>query len=57
MCQNMEGIEEDRCDQEDRPGQADSCNQEPCPAWNFGEWGKVYIICVFTSTMSSPFLV
>ena len=41
VCQDREGVEDDRCHQADRPGQEDSCNQEPCPAWNFGEWGKV----------------
>ena len=41
LCQDREGVEDDRCEHADRPGQVDSCNQEPCPAWNFGEWGKV----------------
>ena len=41
VCQDRAGVEEDRCDQEDRPGIVERCNQEPCPAWNYGEWGKV----------------
>ena len=40
-CRDKEGAEDTRCKQADRPGQADRCNLEPCPAWNFGEWGKV----------------
>ena len=29
------------CSKEDKPIEQDSCNQEPCPAWSVGEWGKV----------------
>ena len=29
------------CNTEDKPVEQDTCNQEPCPAWNVGEWGKV----------------
>ena len=41
MCHDREGREKDKCGQEDKPSQADTCNLEPCPAWNFGDWGKV----------------
>ena len=41
MCQGGAGLAEDMCEEEDKPAHEDTCNQEPCPAWNSGEWGKV----------------
>ena len=41
-CLNMDGkkMDHDHCDIRTKPQNQDICNQEPCPAWNFGGWGQ-----------------
>ena len=41
-CLNMEGqrMAHDHCLVKTKPQMHDVCNQEPCPAWNFGGWGR-----------------
>ena len=39
-CLNMDGQKMDHCDIRTKPQNQDICNQEPCPAWNFGGWGQ-----------------
>ena len=33
-------IEQEMCLSVMQPPSEDSCNQEPCPAWNYGQWNK-----------------
>ena len=30
----------DKCQGQKQPSDQDYCNQEPCPAWNYGQWGR-----------------
>ena len=41
-CFDEEGMKtsKDLCHDQPQPSIKDSCNQEPCPAWNFGQWTK-----------------
>ena len=41
-CFDEEGMKtsKDLCHDQPQPSIIDSCNQEPCPAWNFGQWTK-----------------
>ena len=41
MCRDEEGEEKNSCHLKEMPSKSATCNEEPCPAWNFGEWGKV----------------
>ncbi|XP_030827982.1 A disintegrin and metalloproteinase with thrombospondin motifs 9 [Strongylocentrotus purpuratus] len=33
------------CDQTSRPTEAESCEVEPCPSWDYGEWGQCSRTC------------
>ena len=42
-CVDMHGNKSIQCDDGKKPLPQMTCNTDPCPIWNFGGWGQVYI--------------
>ncbi|XP_072027188.1 A disintegrin and metalloproteinase with thrombospondin motifs 9-like isoform X2 [Amphiura filiformis] len=44
LCQDRHG-DANSCDISIKPEEIESCNREPCPLWNYGEWGACTASC------------
>ncbi|CAG0917322.1 unnamed protein product [Notodromas monacha] len=45
VCQDEEGRSSEKCNLQTKPRETLHCNSDPCPAWNFGDWGSCNNTC------------
>ena len=49
----MQGNKSIECEGEKKPLIQMTCNTDPCPTWNFGGWGQVYITILMHYVMTN----
>ncbi|XP_053880611.1 A disintegrin and metalloproteinase with thrombospondin motifs 20 isoform X2 [Malaclemys terrapin pileata] len=45
VCQDVDGISANHCDEATKPPESRHCDSGPCPRWNYGNWGECTHTC------------
>ncbi|XP_039367928.1 A disintegrin and metalloproteinase with thrombospondin motifs 20 [Mauremys reevesii] len=45
VCQDVDGISANHCDEATKPPESRHCDSGPCPRWNYGNWGECSHTC------------